>query len=109
MRRRILLVMAAALVVAAAGVGLAVYRGMQPGVPGPENEQLQVLVAVRDIPVGTTAEAAEQAGLFRVVEQDMSELRPGDVLNSEPLRGKAAAVTIPAGQNVNVGQWVEPE
>jgi pilus assembly protein CpaB len=106
--RRTLIAAAAISLAAAAGLGVYFYVSAADERAADQVNLVEAFVAARDIPKGTSGEAALAEGLIEPARVLKGSIPPAAVFDSGDLEGKVAAATIQAKQFITSETFVAP-
>jgi pilus assembly protein CpaB len=106
MQSRVLAILVSVVLALVATAALVVYVNGADRRAIREHEPVQVWVAVKNIPAGTTGQNAQNTGLIDQVEMPRKHAASGVVLSLSQIQNKVAAVNIVAEEQLLLSRWV---
>jgi pilus assembly protein CpaB len=109
MQSRVLAILIAVALALVATVALVVYVNGADRRAISDQEPVQVWVAIKPIPAGTTGLNAKNTGLIDLVEMPKKNAATNVVVSLTQIQNKVAAVNIVPDEQLLLSRWVGPE
>jgi pilus assembly protein CpaB len=109
MQSRVLAILVAVVLALVATAALVVYVNGADRRAIRDQQPVQVWVAVKNIPAGTTGQNAQNTGLIDQVEIPRKHAASGVVVSLSQIQNKVAAVNIVAEEQLLLSRWVGSE